>query len=290
MSNIVVGIGELLWDVFDTHKIVGGAPSNFAYHVSQFGMDGYAISAIGNDELGAEISNFLSTKRLNPLVAVNNYPTGTVFVKLSGAGIPSYTITEEVAWDHIPLTAEAKVLASRADAVCFGTLAQRNEESRKTIYGFLSFMAPNSLKIYDINLRLNYYNLEIISKSISLSNVLKINDEELVIVSHIFGFKGSNDEVINSLFEKFATLKIIILTCGTDGSYVFSRAEKSFLPTPIVKVADTVGAGDSFTAAFIAVYLKTKSIAKAHKRAVDVSAFVCTQHGAMPILPTDLTC
>lgn len=290
MSNVVVGIGELLWDVFDSHKIVGGAPSNFAYHVSQFGMEGYAISAIGNDELGDEISKFLSTKKLNPLVSVNNYPTGTVFVKLSGAGIPSYTITEDVAWDYIPLTAEAKDLATKADAVCFGTLAQRNEASRKTIYDFISLMSPNALKIYDINLRLNYFNLEIISKSISLSNVLKINDDELVIVSKIYGFKGGNDEVIQSLFDKYPSLNIIILTCGTDGSYVYSRVEKSFLPTPIVTVADTVGAGDSFTAAFIAVYLKTKSIANAHKRAVDVSAFVCTQHGAMPILPTDLTC
>lgn len=284
MKKIVVGIGELLWDIFDDKKVVGGAPSNFAYHVSQFGMEGYAISAIGNDQLGGEISQFLSTKSMKQLVTVNNFPTGTVFVKLSGAGIPSYTITEDVAWDHIPLTSEAKLLASKADAVCFGTLAQRSPETRETIYGFLSLMKPDSLRIYDVNLRLNYYSEEIITHSISLSNVLKINDEELALLAGIYEWHGDYDSVIAMMFEQFASLKMIILTCGTDGSYVFSRSEKSFITTPIVEVADTVGAGDSFTAAFISVFLRTLSMIEAHKRAVHVSAFVCTQFGAMPLL------
>lgn len=288
MKKIIVGIGEILWDVFPEGKVLGGAPANFAYHVSQFGLEGFAVSAIGRDELGAEIMQTLSEKQLKTLIAETDYPTGTVQVSLEGKGIPHYEIKEQVAWDHIPFTPALEALASSCRAVCFGSLAQRNEVSRTTILQFLNAVPFDAMKIFDINLRQHFYSKALIEESLKLCNVLKLNEEELVLVAEIFNYTlDSDQEVVRRLMQDFA-LEIVVLTKGTDGSYVFCVGETSFLPTPLVAVADTVGAGDSFTAAFVASLLKGKSIDQAHQKAVEVSAFVCTQQGAMPVLPTDL--
>lgn len=291
MNEIVVGMGEALWDVLPEGKKIGGAPANFAYHVSQFGLPSCVVSAIGDDALGKEIIENFTSKGLDQLIAEVPYPTGTVQVEIDQTGIPLYDIKENVAWDNIPYTEHLDALAKRTKAVCFGSLAQRNVVSRNTINHFLDTMPKDddSLIVFDVNLRQGFYNKEILCKSMQNCNILKINDEELITVSRMFGYPGIDlQDKCWILLGKY-NLKMLILTCGINGSYVFTPGNVSFQPTPKVKVADTVGAGDSFTAAFIASILKGKSVTEAHSIAVKTSAYVCTQKGAMPILPPEYT-
>lgn len=291
MNEIVVGMGEALWDVLPEGKKIGGAPANFAYHVSQFGLPSCVVSAIGDDALGKEIIENFTSKGLDQLIAEVPYPTGTVQVEIDQTGIPLYDIKENVAWDNIPYTEHLDALAKRTKAVCFGSLAQRNVVSRETINHFLDTMPKDddSLIVFDVNLRQGFYNKEILCKSMQNCNILKINDEELITVSRMFGYPGIDlQDKCWILLGKY-NLKMLILTCGINGSYVFTPGNVSFQPTPKVEVADTVGAGDSFTAAFIASILKGKSVTEAHTIAVKTSAYVCTQKGAMPILPTEYT-
>lgn len=283
MKNIIVGLGEILWDVFPERKVLGGAPANFAYHVSQFGFNGYIVSAIGEDLLGKEILSSLEDKGLNYLIETTDYPTGTVEVTLNKTGVPQYEILENVAWDNIPFTARTENLAKNTQTVCFGSLAQRSPVSRETIRKFLDMMPKDSLKIFDINLRLNYYTKEIIEESLQMANIMKINDEEVIKVAALLGWNGEEQDICKKLLGEY-NLDILILTKGTDGSFVFTPRQTSYQPTPKVHVADTVGAGDSFTAAFVAAYLHGERIEDAHQLAVEVSAYVCLQHGAMPKL------
>ena len=291
MNDIIVGMGEALWDVLPEGKKIGGAPANFAYHVSQFGLPSCVVSAIGDDKLGAEIIENFNAKGLQQLIETVTYPTGTVQVEIDQAGIPQYEIKENVAWDNIPYTARLENLAQRTRAVCFGSLAQRSVVSRTTINRFLDAMPHDNdpLVVFDVNLRQGFYNKDILCNSMKRCNILKINDEELVTVSRMFGYPGIDlQDKCWILLGKY-NLKMLILTCGINGSYVFTPGNVSFQPTPLVEVADTVGAGDSFTAAFISSILKGKTVPEAHKRAVETSAFVCTQQGAMPLLPAELT-
>lgn len=290
MNDIVVGMGEALWDVLPEGKKIGGAPANFAYHVSQFGLPSQVVSAVGNDPLGREIVENFTSKGLNHLIEEVPYPTGTVQVEIDPAGVPQYVIKENVAWDNIPYTARLEALAGQTRAVCFGSLAQRNIVSRDTINRFLDAMpqTADNLVVFDVNLRQGFYTKEILCNSMKRCNILKINDEELVTVSRMFGYPGIDlQDKCWILLGKY-NLRMLILTCGINGSYVFTPGNVSFQPTPKVEVADTVGAGDSFTAAFIASLLKGKSVAEAHALAVRTSAFVCTRKGAMPELPPDL--
>lgn len=290
MGKYIVGMGEALWDCLPEGRKIGGAPANFAYHAGQFGFDSLAVSAIGDDDLGREIVEKFTQNNLNFRLETVDYPTGTVQVTLDEKGIPCYEIMENVAWDNIPYSQELEEIAQNCRAVCFGSLAQRSEVSRSTINRFLDAMpdVEDTYKIFDINLRQHFYCRETIESSLNRCNVLKINDEELVVVSEMFGMKGLSDNEICMKILTDYNLRMLILTCGTNGSYVFTADTMSFLETPKVEVADTVGAGDSFTGAFVASILKGKSITEAHKTAVEVSAYVCTQNGAMPRLPEEL--
>ena len=291
MNDLVVGMGEALWDVLPEGKKIGGAPANFAYHVSQFGLPSCVVSAVGDDDLGREIIENFTAKGLKQLIADVPYPTGTVQVEIDQSGVPQYEIKENVAWDNIPYTERLESLAERTTAVCFGSLAQRNVVSRNTINRFLDVVSRNeeNLIVFDVNLRQGFYNKEILCNSMKRCNILKINDEELVTVSRMFGYPGIDlQDKCWILLGKY-NLKMLILTCGINGSYVFTPGNVSFQPTPKVEVADTVGAGDSFTAAFISSVLKGKSVSEGHSLAVRTSAFVCTEKGAMPTLPTQFT-
>lgn len=292
-NRTVVGIGEVLWDILPDGKKIGGAPANFAYHVSQFGLQSLVVCAIGDDALGQEIIGTFRDKGLNSLISTVPYPTGTVQVELDMAGIPQYIIKEGVAWDNIPFTPELEALARNTCAVCFGSLAQRCMVSRNTINRFIDTMPKDNgtLIVFDANLRQSFYSGDVLEQSMMRCNVLKINDEELPTVCRISGIPESDPESqCRALLNRY-NLKILILTCGVNGSYIFTHDAKSFLATPQVKVADTVGAGDSFTAAFTASILSGLPVTVAHRKAVDVSAFVCTQNGAMPVLPAELlTC
>ena len=289
-KRYVVGLGEVLWDVLPEGKKLGGAPANFAYHAGQFlGSDNtIAISALGEDKLADETIEALREHNLNDLLPRVPYPTGTVQVTLAEGGIPTYDIKENVAWDNIPFDDDIAAIARSCRAVCFGSLAQRNIVSRTTIQRFLDATPDDCLKIFDINLRQQFYTKEIIQESIRRCNILKINDEELVLIGRMFGYPGLDIENKCWLILGKYNLDMLVLTCGTNGSYVFTPGAVSFQETPKVTVADTVGAGDSFTGSFVGSILSGKSVAEAHRTAVRVSAFVCTQNGAMPEVPAEL--
>ncbi len=288
MKNIIVGMGEALWDCLPEGRKFGGAPANFAYHVGQFGWHSVVVSAVGNDELGDEIMQIVRSVNLDNRIARVIQPTGTVQVTLSGDGIPTYEICEDVAWDNIPWSEDLEALAKKTRAVCFGSLAQRSAGSRDTIMRFIDAMDIDTERIYDINLRQHFYSMEVIEDSLRRATILKLNEEEIVVVAELLGLSGSEEEKCRQILARYPKLKMVILTYGAVGSYVFSPSVTSYQPTPKVQVADTVGAGDSFTATFIAQYIKGKSIQDAHRIAVQASAFVCTQNGAMPKFPEEI--
>ena len=288
MKRLVVGLGEVLWDMLPEGRKIGGVPVNFAYHAGQFGIDTMAVSAIGNDKLGEDTIAEMNGKHLNHIFPSVPYPTGSVQVKLDEKGVPAYDIKENVAWDNIPFTNEIESVARNCQAVCFGSLAQRNAVSRNTIRKFIESTPSGCIRIFDINLRQNFYTSNVIHDSLELCNILKINDEEIMLVSRMFNYDSSNIEnVCRTIMEDFS-LEMVILTCGTKGSYIFTKGGVSFMPTPKVNVADTVGAGDSFTGSFCAAILRGLPVAEAHKKAVEVSAYVCTQNGAMPEIPESM--
>ena len=289
MDNYIVGIGEVLWDHFEDkdNYVLGGAPFNFTYHVNQFGLNSLVISAIGNDKLGQKLEADLKEKNVPYMLEHLNLPTGVVNIK-EVDGKPRYDILTERAWDHIPNTEQLKEIAANTKAACFGSLAQRSETSRNSIFAFLDAMPSDALRIFDINLRQKWYTEEVIKTSLQKANVLKINDDELLIIQRMFGYIDITQENTCRLIMRDYQLDMLILTCGDKGSYIFTKDEMSYLSTNDIKVVDTVGAGDSFTASFIASMLKGKTIHEAHRIAVNVSAFVCTQKGATPIIPNNL--
>lgn len=290
MKDTIVGIGEALWDCLPEGRKLGGAPANFAYHVGQFGWQSVVVSAVGHDALGDEILQIFDEVKLSYNISRVEQPTGTVQVTLSDEGIPSYEICENVAWDNIPWSEELATLAARTKAVCYGSLAQRSPVSRKTIMRFIAAMDDDTERIYEINLRQHFYSLEVIEESLRVATMLKLNDEEIVVVAKLLGLAdGSQEEQCREILKRYPELHMVILTCGAIGSYVFTLDETSCIETPKVVVADTVGAGDSFTATFVAQILAGKTIREAHSKAVAVSAYVCTQHGAMPVIPLELS-
>ncbi len=281
MKKKVIGFGEILWDMLPDGRKLGGAPANFAYHSNCLGCEGWVISSVGKDDLGKEIKDVISRKKFNSCLGESDRPTGTVNIRLDTDGIPSYEIVENVAWDDIVLTDEMKRLASGAAALCFGSLVQRNETSRKSLYEFIGLMPDNALKIYDINLRQNFYDADVIACSLEFADILKINDEELEIVSRIFSLDGSQEQICRNLIRRYS-LKLVILTKGKDGSDVVTEdSVYSVSPLP-VKICDTVGAGDSFTATFVACYLSGNTVSECHRKANAVSSYVCSCKGAMP--------
>lgn len=279
MKPIVIGIGEYLWDVLPTGKKAGGAPVNFAYHASQHGTEGWAISAVGKDELGDELLEVTAAHKINMEVSRVDYPTGTVQVTLCN-GQPNYEICEGVAWDYIPLTEESMNLAKKAKAISFGTLAQRHEVSRETTRALVQAAPVDALKVYDINLRQHFWSKELIEASLEMANVFKINDEELETLKPVFGLENMDTDQACRYFMKKFSLDMLVLTAGDKFSSIYYGNEKSTIETPRVEVVDAVGAGDAFSGSLIGSLLTGKSIKEAHKEAVETAAYVCTQAGA----------
>ena len=284
----VVGLGEILWDVFPEGKQLGGAPLNFSHHCAQLGADAYPVSAVGADADGEEIRQILAAKKLPDIHIQTDpaHPTGRVNVALRH-GKPTYKILCDVAWDNIQFTPALADLAARADAACFGSLAQRNSASRDAIHAFLGAMRPGALRIFDVNLRQDFYSKEILEASIHRANILKLSDEELPTLARFFGLTGEVTKQLQALRQKL-DLRLIAYTRGGEGSLLVEAGEISDHPGFPTKVIDTVGAGDSFTATLCMGLLQKLPLEEINRRAGRVASFVCSQPGATPQLPSNL--
>jgi fructokinase len=286
---IVIGVGELLWDVFPSGKQLGGAPANFVFHAQQLGAKGCIISVVGNDENGNEILRLLAQKGIDIdfIGQLDSMPTGTVSVQLDANGIPAYSIQKEVAWDYIPVYPSVCRILKNAAAFCFGTLAQRNAESQYAIRSFLKVLPASCLIVFDVNLRQHYFTKECIESSLDYADILKLNQEELSVISKLLQISGPEKDRLKFLLDRYR-LRLIALTKGTGGSLLYSENEVSWQDTPEVNVADTVGAGDAFTAALAVGILNGLSLQAVHQNAVEVSAFVASRNGGMPDLSTSI--
>ena len=289
MTYQVIGIGELLWDLLPTGRQMGGAPANFAYHARALGADGRVISRVGQDALGAEL-----IERLGELgvptggISVDpTYPTGTVTVEVSADGQPTFTIHEGVAWDHLEATPALLAELARADAVCFGTLAQRCEASRAAIRSLVGAAPRSAVRIFDINLRQRFYSRELIEESLALSNVVKLNDTELPVVADLLALTGSDEAQLAQLAERYH-LRFVACTRGAKGSLLYDGTRIVEQPGLQVAVRDTVGAGDAFTAAVALGLLAGWDVEKIGSVANEIAAYVCSCAGATPPLPATL--
>jgi fructokinase len=286
MSFNIIGIGEILWDLLPSGKQLGGAPANFAFHARGLGARSRVISRVGRDPLGAEILQRLQTLGL-PIADIQvdpSAPTGTVSVELLAGGQPRFTIHEDVAWDRLAVEATALAAVAEADAVCFGTLAQRREPARGTIQALLAAVRPGALRILDINLRQHYYSRDIIESSLRLANVLKCNDAELPVLAEMLGLRGSARGQMEQLARRHA-LRLMCLTRGARGSLLYAGGQWAEDPGEPVVVKDTVGAGDAFTAALAVGMLAGKPLDAISRRANQVARYVCSCEGATPPLP-----
>lgn len=289
MSFRIVGIGEVLWDKLPAGRQLGGAPANFTYHATALGTDTRLISRVGNDDLGRETLERL-TKLGVPTECVEvdqQLPTGSVSVEVTADGQPHYQIHENVAWDAIRGEVAARHAVAAADAVCFGSLAQRSELSRSTILSLVSATPVTTLRIFDINLRQHYYTRSIIEKSLALANVLKVNDAELPRLAEMFSLTGDTRSQIQQLAERHS-LRAIAYTRGGGGSLLFAEGRWSDHPGIATTVVDTIGAGDSFTAAMTLGLLAGWDLDRINDHANRVAAFVCARAGATPVLPAEL--
>lgn len=287
-QQLVIGIGEVLWDIFPEKKlqIMGGAPANFVFHAAQMGLQSLLISAVGKDNLGLALRKELEQHQIKHHLQTTDYETGSVLVSLDLNGIPSYEIKEPVAWDFIDINENLIAVAKQAAAICFGSLAQRNEYSHKTILKIVNSTSTNALRIFDINLRQHYYTKSIIEASMKACNVLKLNEEEIMQLPIILNWTVNKESsIITHINQYYPNIHTLILTKGAAGSSIYNQDGicLSSLGTPNTTIVDTVGAGDAFTAAFVACILKGHSIAAAHQKAVELAAFVCSQAGAIPL-------
>ncbi|MBQ7195261.1 MAG: carbohydrate kinase [Bacteroidales bacterium] len=279
MKPIVIGIGEFLWDMLPDGKKAGGAPVNFAYHASQNGAEGWAVSAVGDDSLGQELKQTATEHGINMLVETVSHPTGTVKVELKN-GQPNFIITDNVAWDYIPMTENALDKARHAAAISFGTLAQRSPVSRETTRSLIAAAPSDALIVYDINLRQHFYSKELIDSSLRMANIFKVNDEELEVLKPMFDIKNESTEQACRFFLREYGLHMLVLTGGDRFSSIYTPDDSSTIDTPKVALVDAVGAGDSFSGALVGNLLSGAPIRDAHKAAVETAAYVCTQSGA----------
>jgi fructokinase len=286
---MVAGIGEILWDVLEDKKELGGAPINSAYHIKALGGHGIPVSTVGDDERGQQALAELTARGLPTecISVTESFETGYVQVTLDQNGVPSYNFPPDTAWDHLFLNKQLLSLTKSFHGVCFGTLAQRSEQSRKAIYSFLDDLPPNALRIYDLNLRQHFYSRQVIETSLSRAHILKLSDEELRVIASMFSLEGSDEAILKELIVRHR-LELAVLTRGPDGCLLLSHDERVNLPGIPTAVVDTIGAGDAFTAATALGKLLGRSLADIADHANRLAAYVCTRQGAMPPIPSEL--
>jgi fructokinase len=285
----IVGLGEVLWDLFPDGPRLGGAPANFACHVAMLGGDCSVVIQVGDDELGRSALAALQLHGVDTryVARSRHHETGTVRVELDDAGRPRFEITEDVAWDHIRWSDELDAPARRAGAVCFGTLAQRSETSRETIRRFLTSNGSSRLRILDVNLRRPFFDDRVVLDSLRLADSVKLNDEELPMVAAMAGLVGSGRDLMEGLWERFR-LRFVAVTRGAGGAMILGDDGIVECPGTPVVVKDTVGAGVAFTAALVMGWLRGRRLDEICRHACRIAAFVCTQAGGAPELPDEL--
>jgi fructokinase len=283
-AQIVVGLGEILWDFLPNGRQLGGAPANFAYIASVLGCESAVASRIGADELGRE-----AIAKLSALGVSSSYvqtdplrPTGRVLVEVHQQGQPKFEIVESVAWDFLEWSDRWQKLAQIADAVCFGSLAQRSPQSRNTIRNFLRETRQESTRVFDVNLRQSFYSAEVISESLKMASIVKFNHEELPVIANLLGIESANDELAARELLVAYGLELVCITRGANGSLLVNRAKSHEHSGIVVQVADTVGAGDAFTAGLVHGYLQGASLQAMNDLANRMGAWVSSQPGAMP--------
>jgi fructokinase len=286
-KHLVVGLGELLWDLLPSGKQLGGAPTNFAYITSLLGDEGIPASRLGEDSLAAEAIDRLGQLGLATefIQKDGQHPTGTVKVQVDHTGQPRFEISESVAWDFLAWSPQWQALTQRTDAVCFGSLAQRSEDSRTTIRKFLHGTRPNAVRVFDVNLRQNFFTMQVLAESMKLASIVKLNHEELPRIMRMFALEQRGEEDSARRLLSSYDLKLICVTRGTRGSLLVTADESSEHPGFRVKVADTVGAGDAFTAALVHGYLRGARLTQINETANRVGAWVASQSGATPAPP-----
>lgn len=287
---VVVGLGEALWDVLPDGDHFGGAPANVALHAAALGADAWLISAVGRDARGAAALARLDAAGVqrSAVAELGDHPTGVVRVTLNGSGHPIYDIAAESAWDYMPWSATVQEVAGKADAIAFGSLAQRAPVSRVTIRHAVQATRVNSWRLFDVNLRQSYYDAAVLRASLELANAVKLNDEELPIVMRLCGLAGTTPvDQLRALCARF-DLRLAALTRGPCGSVLATPDRVCECPAAPTVVADTVGAGDAFTATLLIGILAGRSLEDVSRRANAVAAYVCSQPGATPPIPEDL--
>ena len=282
----VVGLGEVLWDCFGSMRRPGGAPANVAFHASQLGLRGVVCSRVGTDEAGDELIEYLDKQRLETGFIQRDpaHPTGKVTVDAKDPKDPRYTIHEDVAWDNLEFDPATESLVSSATAICFGTLAQRSEASRSMIHRCLAAADPACLIVYDVNLRQTWYDKSQLHYSLGQAKVVKLNAEEVEVIAGLFDIPAADHEEFAAALLKKYELSLVCITRAENGCLLVARDKAFDVPGRKVKVADTVGAGDAFTAALIAARLRHCPLDVMATFANEVGMLVATRAGGMPAL------
>lgn len=285
--HIIVGIGEILWDIFPDGPRFGGAPANFACSAAGLGSHRVSVSmvsSVGNDDLGVQAFDSLGRRNVSTSYVTAQYkPTGQVLVELDERGRAGYEFAADTAWDNLTWSVDLEDLARRTDACCYGTLGQRNDRSRTTIQSFVAATVPSALRIFDVNLRPPFVSDSVLLDSLQLANVLKLSDEELPVVAELCGVSGVDDHVMRQLAQRFE-LRTVALTRGPQGAVLLQGNQLSEHSGVETDVVDTVGAGDAFTAALAIGLLDGKNLDEINEAACSAAAFVCSQSGATPAM------
>ncbi|MBJ7303442.1 MAG: carbohydrate kinase [Gemmataceae bacterium] len=282
----IVGFGEILWDMLPLGKQAGGAPFNFTFHSYQLGWPAVMVSRVGKDELGQDLVEKCKELGLNPEFLQEDliHPTGTVEVELDSQGQAEYEIKEDVAWDHLEWNDGLKNLAGNCAAVCFGTLCQRHSVTRNTLKNFLERCPKKTIKVFDINLRQNFYNREILEESLYKATWAKVNEQELETLTDLLGLKGDDLKESLEILRRRYNLELAALTLGENGCLVNTKNERIYLQGHKIEVVDTIGAGDSFTAGLLVGLLKKKPLRRAITIANDLAAQVASKTGGTPLI------